>query len=146
MSALSGGERNRLLLARLFTRPANVLVLDEPTNDLDIETLELLEALLIDWPGTLLLVSHDRAFIDNVVTSTLVFEGGGRVKEYVGGYEDWLRQRPDRQAGSWTRRATTWRPGPAARRRPTRQALGPAAPKKSHLSRAAGAGAAARED
>ena len=92
--ALSGGERNRLLLARLFTRPANVLVLDEPTNDLDIETLELLETLLIDWPGTLLLVSHDRAFIDNVVTSTLVFEGGGRVKEYVGGYEDWLRQRP----------------------------------------------------
>ena len=92
--ALSGGERNRLLLARLFARPANVLVLDEPTNDLDIETLELLEALLIDWPGTLLLVSHDRAFIDNVVTSTVVFEGGGRVKEYVGGYEDWLRQRP----------------------------------------------------
>jgi ATP-binding cassette subfamily F protein uup len=95
--ALSGGERNRLLLARLFTRPANLLVLDEPTNDLDIETLELLETLLVDWPGTLLLVSHDRAFIDNVVTSTLVFEGGGRVKEYVGGYEDWLRQRPDPQ-------------------------------------------------
>ena len=93
--ALSGGERNRLLLARLFTRPANVLVLDEPTNDLDIETLELLEAMLIDWPGTLLLVSHDRAFIDNVVTSTLVFEGDGRVQEYVGGYEDWLRQRPE---------------------------------------------------
>ena len=92
--ALSGGERNRLLLARLFTRPANVLVLDEPTNDLDIETLELLEAMLIDWRGTLLLVSHDRAFIDNVVTSTLAFEGGGRVCEYVGGYEDWLRQRP----------------------------------------------------
>jgi ATP-binding cassette subfamily F protein uup len=92
--ALSGGERNRLLLARLFTRPANVLVLDEPTNDLDIETLELLEALLVDWPGTLLLVSHDRAFIDHVVTSTLVFEGAGRVVEYVGGYADWLRQRP----------------------------------------------------
>ena len=92
--ALSGGERNRLLLARLFTRPSNVLVLDEPTNDLDIETLELLEAMLIDWPGTLLLVSHDRAFIDNVVTSTLAFEGAGRVCEYVGGYEDWLRQRP----------------------------------------------------
>ncbi|HEY3158138.1 MAG TPA: ATP-binding cassette domain-containing protein [Vicinamibacterales bacterium] len=92
--ALSGGERNRLLLARLFTRPSNVLVLDEPTNDLDIETLELLEALLVDWPGTLLLVSHDRAFIDNVVTSTLVLEGDGRVNEYVGGYEDWLRQRP----------------------------------------------------
>jgi len=91
--ALSGGERNRLLLARLFTRPANVLVLDEPTNDLDLETLELLEAQLVDWPGTLLLVSHDRAFLDNVITSTLVFEGGGRVREYVGGYEDWLRQR-----------------------------------------------------
>jgi ATP-binding cassette subfamily F protein uup len=97
--ALSGGERNRLLLARLFTRPANVLVLDEPTNDLDIETLELLEALLIDWPGTLLLVSHDRAFIDNVVTSTVVFEGGGQVQEYVGGYEDWMRQRPEPQPG-----------------------------------------------
>ena len=93
VKALSGGERNRLLLARLFTRPANLLVLDEPTNDLDIETLELLEALLIDWPGTLLLVSHDRAFIDHVVTSTLVFEGDGRVQEYVGGYADWERQR-----------------------------------------------------
>jgi len=91
VKALSGGERNRLLLARLFTRPANVLVLDEPTNDLDIETLELLESFLIDWPGTLLLVSHDRAFIDHVVTSTLVFEGAGQVQEYVGGYEDWLR-------------------------------------------------------
>jgi ABC transport system ATP-binding/permease protein len=92
--ALSGGERNRLLLARLFTKPANVLVLDEPTNDLDIETLELLEQFLVEWPGTLLLVSHDRRFIDNVVTSTLVFEGDGRVSEYVGGYGDWLRQRP----------------------------------------------------
>jgi ATP-binding cassette subfamily F protein uup len=92
VKALSGGERNRLLLARLFTRPANLLVLDEPTNDLDIETLELLEAMLIDWPGTLLLVSHDRAFIDHVVTSTLVFEGEGRVQEYVGGYTDWRRQ------------------------------------------------------
>jgi ATP-binding cassette subfamily F protein uup len=93
VKALSGGERNRLLLARLFTRPANVLVLDEPTNDLDLETLELLEAELVSWPGTLLLVSHDRAFLDNVVTSTLVFEGGGRISEYVGGYEDWIRQR-----------------------------------------------------
>jgi ATP-binding cassette subfamily F protein uup len=91
--SLSGGERNRLLLARLFTRPANVLVLDEPTNDLDLETLELLEAQLVEWPGTLLLVSHDRAFLDNVVTSTFVFEGGGLVQEYVGGYEDWVRQR-----------------------------------------------------
>jgi ABC transport system ATP-binding/permease protein len=96
VKALSGGERNRLLLARLLTKPANVLVLDEPTNDLDIETLELLEAFLVDWPGTLLLVSHDRRFIDNVVTSTLVFEGEGRVAEYVGGYEDWLRQRSTR--------------------------------------------------
>jgi ABC transport system ATP-binding/permease protein len=93
VKALSGGERNRLLLARLLTRPMNVLVLDEPTNDLDIETLELLESYLVDWPGTLLLVSHDRAFVDHVVTSTLVFEGDGRVQEYVGGYEDWLRQR-----------------------------------------------------
>ena len=94
VKALSGGERNRLLLARLFTRPANVLILDEPTNDLDLETLELLEAELVDWPGTLLLVSHDRAFLDNVVTSTIVFEGGGQLREYVGGYEDWVRQRP----------------------------------------------------
>ncbi|MDO8794869.1 MAG: ATP-binding cassette domain-containing protein [Vicinamibacterales bacterium] len=93
VKALSGGERNRLLLARLFTRPANLLVLDEPTNDLDIETLELLEALLTEWPGTLLLVSHDRAFIDHVVTSTLVFEAEGRVHEYVGGYTDWMRQK-----------------------------------------------------
>jgi ATP-binding cassette subfamily F protein uup len=92
--ALSGGERNRLLLARLLTRPANVLVLDEPTNDLDLETLELLEQQLVEWPGTLLIVSHDRRFLDNVVTSTLAFEGDGRVEEYVGGYEDYLRQRP----------------------------------------------------
>ncbi|MEO7997836.1 MAG: ATP-binding cassette domain-containing protein, partial [Gemmatimonadaceae bacterium] len=91
--ALSGGERNRLLLARLFTRSFNVLVLDEPTNDLDIETLDLLEDMLTEFAGTLLVVSHDRAFLDNVVTSTLVFEGGGRVNEYVGGYTDWLRQR-----------------------------------------------------
>ena len=90
---LSGGERNRLLLARLFLQPANVLVLDEPTNDLDAETLELLEELLVDYTGTLLLVSHDRVFLDNVVTGTLVFEGAGRVAEYTGGYEDWLRQR-----------------------------------------------------
>ncbi|MCP3866645.1 MAG: ATP-binding cassette domain-containing protein [Gammaproteobacteria bacterium] len=93
VKALSGGERNRLLLARLFARPANVLVLDEPTNDLDMETLELLEELLLEYQGTLLLVSHDRAFLNNVITSTLVFEGGGRVSEYVGGYDDWLRQR-----------------------------------------------------
>jgi ATP-binding cassette subfamily F protein uup len=93
VSMLSGGERNRLLLARLFAQPANLLVLDEPTNDLDVETLELLEQLVADFPGTLLLVSHDRAFLDNVVTSTLVFEGDGRVGEYVGGYTDWLHQR-----------------------------------------------------
>jgi ATP-binding cassette subfamily F protein uup len=91
---LSGGERNRLLLAKLFTRPANVLVLDEPTNDLDAETLELLEELLFNYTGTLLIVSHDRAFLNNAVTSTLVFEGRGRVVEYAGGYDDWLLQRP----------------------------------------------------
>jgi ATP-binding cassette subfamily F protein uup len=93
VSALSGGERNRLLLARLFSRPANVLVLDEPTNDLDIETLELLESLLMDYDGTLFLVSHDRAFLDNVVTQVIAFEGGGVLREYVGGYSDWQRQR-----------------------------------------------------
>ena len=92
VKALSGGESNRLLLAKLFTQPANVLVLDEPTNDLDVETLELLEELLLDFDGTLLLVSHDRAFMDNVVTSVLAFEGQGRVREYVGGYSDWVRQ------------------------------------------------------
>ena len=92
VSRLSGGERNRLLLARLMTKPSNVLVMDEPTNDLDIETLELLENLLVEYPGTLLLVSHDREFLNNVVTSTLVLEGEGRVKEYAGGYDDWLRQ------------------------------------------------------
>jgi len=91
---LSGGEKNRLLLAKLFTRPANVLVLDEPTNDLDVETLELLEKLFFEYQGTLLLVSHDRAFLNNVVTSTLVFEGQGQVNEYAGGYDDWLIQRP----------------------------------------------------
>ncbi|MDD2238247.1 MAG: ATP-binding cassette domain-containing protein, partial [Kiritimatiellae bacterium] len=95
---LSGGERNRLLLARLFTQPSNVLVLDEPTNDLDTETLELLETLLVDYPGTVLLVSHDRVFLDNICTNTLVFEGDGVVNEYVGGYSDWQRcinRRPD---------------------------------------------------
>ena len=91
---LSGGERNRLLLAKLFTKPANILVIDEPTNDLDAETLELLEELLFDYKGTVLLVSHDRAFLDNVVTSTFVFEKEGKVQEYAGGYDDWLIQRP----------------------------------------------------
>ena len=90
---LSGGERNRLLLARLFLQPANILVLDEPTNDLDAETLELLEEILLEFAGTLILVSHDRAFLDNVVTSTLIFEGDGVISEYTGGYEDWIRQR-----------------------------------------------------
>ena len=94
ITKLSGGERNRLLLAKLFARPSNLLVMDEPTNDLDVETLELLEEMLIDYPGTLILVSHDRAFLDNVVTSSLVMEGNGRVGDYVGGYTDWLRQRP----------------------------------------------------
>ncbi|KTT59189.1 ABC transporter ATPase [Pseudomonas oryzihabitans] len=92
VKALSGGERARLLLAKLFSKPANLLVLDEPTNDLDVETLELLEEVLLSFEGTVLMVSHDRAFLDNVVTSTLVFEGEGRVQEYVGGYQDWLRQ------------------------------------------------------
>ncbi|NKB38088.1 MAG: ATP-binding cassette domain-containing protein [Gammaproteobacteria bacterium] len=92
VSSLSGGERNRLLLARIFTLPANLLVLDEPTNDLDMETLELLEELLAEYSGTLLLVSHDRAFLDRVVTSVIAFEDDNRVREYVGGYEDWLKQ------------------------------------------------------
>ncbi|MEE2731522.1 MAG: ATP-binding cassette domain-containing protein [Pseudomonadota bacterium] len=92
--ALSGGERNRLLLAKLFTQPSNLLVLDEPTNDLDIETLELLEELVDQYQGTILLVSHDRAFLNNIVTSSIVFEGNGKLAEYVGGYDDWLRQRP----------------------------------------------------
>lgn len=92
LKALSGGERNRVLLAKLFSKPANLLVLDEPTNDLDVETLELLEEILGDYDGTILLVSHDRAFLDNVITSTIAFEGNGVVREYVGGYADWLRQ------------------------------------------------------
>ncbi len=97
---LSGGERNRLLLARLFAKPSNVLVLDEPTNDLDMETLELLEELLIDYKGTVLLVSHDRAFLNNVVTGTLVLEGQGRVSEFVGGYDDWKALQPSQEAQS----------------------------------------------
>ncbi len=92
VQALSGGERNRLLMARLFSRPSNVLVLDEPTNDLDSDTLDLLEERLIEYPGTVLLITHDRAFLDHVVTSTIVFEGHGEVNEYIGGYQDWLRQ------------------------------------------------------
>jgi ATP-binding cassette subfamily F protein uup len=113
---LSGGERNRLLLAKLFARPANVLVLDEPTNDLDLETLELLEELLVEYEGTVLLVSHDRAFLDNVATSTLVFEGDGRLAEYVGGYDDWIRQRPPPLTAEAPRPAAPLRPRPKAER------------------------------
>ena len=94
VKVLSGGERNRALLAKLFTRPSNVLVMDEPTNDLDTDTLELLEEMLMEYEGTILLVSHDREFLNNIVTSTIVFEGDGSIVEYVGGYDDWLRQRP----------------------------------------------------
>ena len=119
VSMLSGGERNRLLLAKLFARPSNLLVMDEPTNDLDAETLELLEEMVADYAGTLLLVSHDREFLDNVVTSTLVFEGQGRIGEYVGGYSDWMRQR--RAAAPPAPRAGDGRPRvgqrPAAARR-----------------------------
>lgn len=128
--ALSGGERNRLLLARMFTRPANLLVLDEPTNDLDAETLELLEARLVAFAGTVLVVSHDRRFLDNLCTSTLVFEGRGRVREYVGGYTDWKRAVERREA----LRADDERPRPREardRRRGRRSAPdGDAAPKK----------------
>jgi ATP-binding cassette subfamily F protein uup len=119
VSVLSGGERNRLLLAKIFTRPSNVLVMDEPTNDLDAETLDLLEELLMDYPGTLLLVSHDRAFLNNVVTSTIAFEGHGVVAEYVGGYDDWLRQRPQRPAEP----ARACRPKPETPRQPARKKL-----------------------
>ncbi len=122
VGVLSGGERNRLLLARLFTRSFNVLVLDEPTNDLDIETLDLLEELLLEFSGTLLLVSHDRDFVDNVVSSTLVMEGNGQVGEYVGGYTDWKRQR-DRDAEVQSSRPTPKRADPV-RSRPRRRTLG----------------------
>jgi ATP-binding cassette subfamily F protein uup len=113
ITRLSGGERNRLLLAKLFAQPSNLLVMDEPTNDLDVETLELLEELLTDYQGTLLLVSHDRAFLDNVVSSTLVLEGDGKVGEYVGGYSDWLRQRPAATAPVVATPAKTPAPAPA---------------------------------
>jgi len=126
VKALSGGERNRLLLARLLTQPANVLVLDEPTNDLDLETLEVVESKLVDFPGTLLIVSHDRTFLDNVVTSTLVFEGGGRIEEHVGGYEEWRRQK--------TRQASAAR---VAEPRPVRRAGAPRA--RSQTKAASGA-------
>ena len=118
LSALSGGERNRLLLARIFSTPSNLLVLDEPTNDLDIETLDLLEERLMEYTGTVLLVSHDRDFLDRVVTSTLAFEGNASVNEYVGGYSDWLRQRKPPAA------APAASPAPSAGKsaRPARQA------------------------
>ncbi len=119
-SALSGGERNRLLLAKLFTKPANILVLDEPTNDLDLETLELLEELLLDFTGTLLLVSHDRDFLDNVVTSTLVFEGEAQVNAYVGGYQDWLRQR-SQPATPQAKKNTTSQSNKATNTQPARK-------------------------
>ncbi len=126
VSALSGGERNRLLLARLFARPANILVLDEPTNDLDIDTLELLEQLLQDYAGTVILVSHDRAFLDNVVTQSIVFAGDGELLELPGGYSDWLGWRA-RQAAS----AAQEKPAPA---KPTSPTVAAAKPKKSGLS------------
>jgi ABC transport system ATP-binding/permease protein len=129
VSMLSGGERNRLLLARLFARPSNLLVMDEPTNDLDADTLELLEEMVADYAGTLLLVSHDRAFLDNVVTSTLVFEGGGQVNEYVGGYSDWLHQRKVGGSGQTRARAPAQAAGQAAT-----QAAERSAPKARRLS------------
>jgi ATP-binding cassette subfamily F protein uup len=118
IKALSGGEHNRVLLARLFAQPANLLVLDEPTNDLDIETLELLEELLINYRGTILLVSHDRAFLDNVVTSTLVFEGHGKVQEYVGGYSDWVRNRAKPATTAAPSLDTRARSGPSQKPQP----------------------------
>jgi ATP-binding cassette subfamily F protein uup len=124
--SLSGGERNRLLLARLFARPANVLVLDEPTNDLDIDTLELLEDLLQNYEGTVFLVSHDRAFLDNVVTSTIAFEGDGRWREYEGGVQDWLQQ--SQRAKAWAEAAAP-PPSPAAKPTPAPTAA-PAAPRR----------------
>jgi ATP-binding cassette subfamily F protein uup len=120
VTRLSGGERRRLQLARVLSRPCNLLVLDEPTNDLDLETLELIEELLLEFQGTLLVVSHDRAFLDNVVTSTIACEGPGEWNEYVGGYEDWLRQRkPEREVAPVAKRTM-----PAARRGSSRPRIG----------------------
>ncbi len=143
VKSLSGGERNRLMLARLFARPANVLVMDEPTNDLDIETLELLEELIADFPGTVLLVSHDRAFLDNIVTSTLAFEGEGRVVEYVGGWADYLRQSGGaRGSGLGARFMSDASLEPERSRAPRalRSACGPSAA-RSRRARASGGGA-----
>ncbi len=134
VKALSGGERNRLLLARLFTRPANVLVLDEPTNDLDLETLELLESNLVEWPGTLILVSHDRVFLDNIVTSTLVLEAGGHVGEYVGGYEDWQRVKRAAAAAVNAARLAAPRPERADTGNAPGAEPGEAAPSRKRLS------------
>jgi ABC transport system ATP-binding/permease protein len=120
VKALSGGERNRLLLAKIFTQPANMIVLDEPTNDLDVDTLELLEDLLAEYEGTLLIVSHDRAFLDNVVTSTIVFEGNGRLSEHAGGYSDWLAWREQRGAAPKPVAPAADKALPAAERRPNR--------------------------
>lgn len=114
--ALSGGERNRLLLAKILAQPSNLLILDEPTNDLDVDTLDLLEETLADYAGTLLLVSHDRDFLDRLVTSTIVFEGGGRVAEYAGGYSDWLDQRPTAAAPPTKPATPTARPPQVAPR------------------------------
>ncbi len=130
LRALSGGERNRILLAKLFSKTANLLVLDEPTNDLDIETLELLEDILLNYTGTVLLVSHDRAFLNNIVTSVIAFEGRGRVLEYVGGYDDWLRQ-----GGQWTEAdelvpATPSTPAPQPKEKVADNTNAPARPKK----------------
>ncbi len=118
---LSGGERNRLLLAKLFAKPSNLLVMDDPTNDLDVETLELLESLLVNYKGTLLLVSHDRDFLDNTVTSTLAFEGNGRIAEYVGGYQDWLRQRPAPSAVKSPKKSTVVKPATAPAAKPKKK-------------------------
>ena len=130
---LSGGERNRLLLARLFTRPSNVLVMDEPTNDLDVETLELLEERLLEYSGTLLLVSHDREFLNNVVTSTLVFEGGGEVKEYAGGYDDWLRQRKPPEADAGPGATATGKAASSSKPAPPKPAPSPAPKQPARL-------------
>jgi ATP-binding cassette subfamily F protein uup len=141
---LSGGERNRLLLARLFARPANVLVLDEPTNDLDIESLELLEDTLQDYPGTLLMVSHDRAFLDNVVTQTVAADGDGHWREYVGGYSDWLRQRPATKPSPGLRPTSPARAGEVIEPSPALRAPSPAKAGEGRITSPARAGEVAR--